>query len=172
MGRDSSALATARRDSLARVPGNPDVMRVTRRDSLREGPPDTVSTATTRTRGAIAVHSGDWIVRLDQPYSATPRTLLAIQKYKADDPPPYDDTGWTLEERRPVEGLKIAGSAILPRPMQLLTSDARVEGTVASGSGPLLVRHLGDWRSAVLPWKVAPATVSVAGEVSTAGGQR
>jgi hypothetical protein len=49
-----------------------------------------------------AVAAGDWIVRLDQPYSAPVRTLLAIQRYKADDPPPYDDTGWTLDELRRV----------------------------------------------------------------------
>ena len=28
---------------------------------------------------SVQVHVGDWIVRLDQPYAATPRTLLAIQ---------------------------------------------------------------------------------------------
>src|SRR5438045_7351057 len=105
----------------------------------------------------VRVHTGDWIVRLDQPYSATPRTLLAIQHFKADDPPPYDDTGWTLDALRHVQTLKVADSTILTKPMQLLTTDAHVEGTVADGSGPLLVRHLGDWRSAVLPWKVARA---------------
>jgi hypothetical protein len=111
------------------------------------------------------VHAGDWIVRLDQPYAATPRTLLAIQHFKADDPPPYDDTGWTLDELRHVQTLKISDSTILTKPMQLLSAVARVVGTVAVGDGPLLVRHLGDWRSAVLPWKVAPTGVSVA-EVS------
>jgi len=119
----------------------------------------------------VQVHSGDWIVRLDQPYSATPRTLLAIQKYKADDPPPYDDTGWTLDELRHVQTLKVTDSTILSKPMQLLTSDAKVEGTIPDGSGPFLVRHLGDWRSAVLPWKIAPASVSVAEESFTVRGQ-
>src|SRR3954470_18632785 len=140
------------------------------------------SAATARTSGdsaaapklsadsSIQVHSGDWIVRLDQPYAATARTLLAIQHFKADDPPPYDDTGWTLDELRHVQTLKISDSTILTKPMQMLTTDAHVEGTVASGSGPLLVRHLGDWRSAVLPWKVAPATVSVAEEAFTLRG--
>ncbi len=121
---------------------------------------------------AVQVHSGDWIVRLDQPYAATPRTLLAIQHFKADDPPPYDDTGWTLDELRHVQTLKIADSTILTKPMRLLAEDARVEGTVSNGSGPLLVRHLGDWRSAVLPWKIAPASVSVAEEAFTAGGAK
>ena len=118
----------------------------------------------------VQVHPGDWIVRLDQPYAATPRTLLAIQHFKAEDPPPYDDTGWTLDDLRHVQTLKISDSTILTKPMRLLDGDVHVEGTVATGSGPLLVRHLGDWRSAVLPWKVAPGTVSVAEEAFTAGG--
>ncbi|MGZ3482603.1 MAG: M14 family zinc carboxypeptidase [Gemmatimonadaceae bacterium] len=119
----------------------------------------------------VQVHAGDWIVRLDQPYAATARTLLAIQHFKADDPPPYDDTGWTLDELRHVQTLKISDSTILSKPMQMLTTDAHVEGNVANG-GVLLVPHLGDWRSAVLPWKVAPSAVSIAEAPFTVGGAK
>jgi hypothetical protein len=115
-----------------------------------------------------AVHSGDWIVRLDQPYAAPVRTLLAIQRFKADDPPPYDDTGWTLDELRHVQTIKVQDSTILTRPMQMLTADASVRGDVAA-TGTLLVKHLGDWRSAVLPWKVGGAKVSVADKTFTDG---
>ena len=101
----------------------------------------------------VTVHTGDWIVRLDQPYAATARTLLAIQHFKADDPPPYDDTGWTLDELRHVQTLKISDSTILTRPMQLLAGDAKVSGTATGTGSTLLVKHLGDWRSAALPWK-------------------
>ncbi|HTE87094.1 MAG TPA: hypothetical protein VK821_20475, partial [Dehalococcoidia bacterium] len=104
--------------------------------------------------------------------AATARTLLAIQHFKADDPPPYDDTGWTLDELRHVQTLKISDSTILSKPMQMLTTDARVEGDVSGRPGTLLVRHLGDWRSAVLPWKVAPSAVSVAEDAFTAGGTK
>jgi hypothetical protein len=110
---------------------------------------------------AVAVHSGDWIVRLDQPYSATVRTLLAIQKFKADDPPPYDDTGWTLDELRHVQTIKVQDSSIFGKPMQLLNGDASVRGSVPA-TPTIVVKHLGDWRSAVLPWKAAGAKVSVA----------
>jgi hypothetical protein len=130
---------------------------------------DSTTTAKTAKDSTVQVHSGDWIVRLDQPYSATVRTLLAIQHFKADDPPPYDDTGWTLDELRHVQTLKISDSTILTKPMQMLTTDARVEGDVSAGPGTLLVRHLGDWRSAVLPWKVGPAAVSIAEESFTVG---
>jgi len=118
----------------------------------------------------ITVYAGDWIVRLDQPYSATVRTLLAIQKYTADDPPPYDDTGWTLDALRHVETLKAADSSILGQPMQLLTSNATIRGDIAGNGTTLLVKHLGDWRSAVLPWKVQGARISVANAAFTADG--
>ena len=117
----------------------------------------------------VAVHSGDWIMRLDQPYSATARTLLAIQKFKADDPPPYDDTGWTLDELRHVQTIKVADSSIFSKPMQMLTADASVRGSVPA-TGTLLVKHLGDWRSAVLPWRAAGARVSVAEAAFKDGG--
>jgi hypothetical protein len=111
---------------------------------------------------SVQVKVGDWIVRLDQPYSATVRTLLAIQKYKADDPPPYDDTGWTLDALRHVETIKAADSSVLAQPMQLVTSDVSVTGAVTGTGNTLLVKHMGDWRSAVLPWKLGSAKVSVA----------
>ena len=40
-------------------------------------------TSSAKTPAPVTVHTGDWIVRLDQPYSASVRTLLAIQKFKA-----------------------------------------------------------------------------------------
>jgi hypothetical protein len=119
----------------------------------------------------VAVRRGDWIVRMDQPYSATVRTLLAIQQYGPDDPQPYDDTGWTLDALRHVETVAIADSAILARPMTLLGTDAVVTGAV-TGSGPTyLVPHLGDWRSAMVPWKVGDARVSVADSAFRIGGR-
>jgi hypothetical protein len=118
----------------------------------------------------VTVHAGDWIVRLDQPYAATARTLLAIQKFKADDPPPYDDTGWTLDALRHVETIKVADSTILTRPMQLINEDAKVSGAATGTGSTLLVKHLGDWRSAALPWKVGAAHVSVAETAFTADG--
>lgn len=120
----------------------------------------------------VTIHAGDWIVRMDQPYTQTVRTLLAIQHFKPDDPSPYDDTGWTIDELRHVQTLKIADPAVLSAPMTPLTADAAVAGTI-TGSGPvLLVPHLGDWRSAVLPWKVGRAHVVVADTTFSAGGTK
>ena len=145
----------------ARVGGDTaDAPRTASEDSTsRPLTPDSRSVTPTRVR------RGDWIVRLDQPYTATVRTLLAIQKYKADDPPPYDDTGWTLDELRHVVTYKVGDSTILAKPMTLLTADAKIEGTVSGEGGVVLVEHRGDWRSAVLPWKVGGTRVRAA-EVS------
>ncbi|HEV2641438.1 MAG TPA: hypothetical protein VGT98_01970, partial [Candidatus Elarobacter sp.] len=118
----------------------------------------------------VPVHAGDWIVRLDQPYAAPARTLLDIQKYKPDDPSPYDDTGWTLDVLRGVETLKAADSAVLSRPMRLLAGDARIEGATSGTGSTLIVRHMGDWRSAVLPWRVKGNAINVADTTFTADG--
>ncbi|MBS1720878.1 MAG: hypothetical protein JST35_10560 [Armatimonadetes bacterium] len=39
---------------------------------------------------------GSLVVRMDQPYCRMADMLLDKQYYRADDPSPYDDTGWTL----------------------------------------------------------------------------
>ncbi len=121
----------------------------------------------------IAVHRGDWIVRMDQPYTGTVRTLLSVQHFGANEPTPYDDTGWTLDLLRHVLVYPIGDSAVLTRPMEPLTADAAphggiiADGSTAAGSATktgltLVVRHSGDWRAAVLPWKVPGARVAVA----------
>ena len=144
-------------------------------DTTRRGAggPDTASRATARGRGRgagpVTVKAGDWIVRMDQPYTAMIRTMLAVQRYKPDDPSPYDDTGWTLDELRHVETHTIVDSTILSKPMRPLTTNATVAGRVSGAGGTLLVRHAGDWRSAVLPWKVT-GRVTVADTAFTADG--
>jgi hypothetical protein len=123
---------------------------------------DPKAAADTSAKSRVTVRRGDWIVRMDQPYTATVRTVLAVQDYKPDFPQPYDDTGWTLDALRHVETTALADSAVLAQPMTPLTSDAAVAGSV-TGSGTIyVVPHLGDWRSAMLPWKVGSAKVAVA----------
>jgi hypothetical protein len=116
----------------------------------------------------VTVRAGDWIVRMDQPYTQMIRTMLAVQRYKPDDPSPYDDTGWTLDELRHVETYTISDSAILSKPMRPLTADATVAGRVVGTGATLLVRHIGDWRSAVFPWK-AGGRVTVADTAFSVG---
>lgn len=118
----------------------------------------------------MAVRSGDWIVRLDQPYTALVRTVLARQRYRGDDPPPYDDTGWPLDALRHLTVHTVADSAVLTRPMALLATDARVAGTVAGEGRVLAVPPLGDWRAASLPWQVGRERVTMADTAFAVGG--
>jgi hypothetical protein len=123
----------------------------------------------------VTVHAGDWIVRMDQPYTQTVRTVLAYQHFKpSEDPSPYDDVGWTLDELYNVTTLKVVDSTILAKPMKLLAADAKVVGSTTGNGSVLLVPHLGDWRSAVLPWRAAgaSATVRVADSAFTVDGTR
>jgi hypothetical protein len=123
-------------------------------------------------KDSVKVESGDWIVRLDQPYTQFPRTVLSLQSFKPSDPQPYDDTGWTMDLLRHTATLKISDSTILRRPMRMLTTDAVVTGIVAGSGATLVVPHLGDWRSAILPWKIAGAKVRVADTTFEVNGKK
>jgi Zinc carboxypeptidase len=132
---------------------------------------DTAGTHTTpRPMPAIALHRGDWIVRLDQPNAAPVRTLLAIQRYRKDDPPPFDELGWTLDAVRQVETEPVGDSAVFRVPVHILTTDATVVGTQAGTGATAVVRPLGDWRTAMIPWRVAPTPVTVADTAFTMDG--
>ncbi|MDQ2666924.1 MAG: hypothetical protein M3Z05_13040 [Gemmatimonadota bacterium] len=139
--------------------GTPDSAAAARRDSIAA-----------RANTTTTVHAGDWIVRMDQPYTALVRTVLAIQRFRPDDPSPYDDTGWTLDQLRHVTALTIADSTILTKPMSLLTADVVVNGTSTGSGGTLAITHVGDWRSATLPWKLGRTAVRVADTSFTANG--
>src|SRR2546430_13544055 len=60
---------------------------------------------------------------------------------------PYDDTGWTLDELRHVVTYTIPDSSVFSKPMQPMTTDAKVDGSTRGTGNVLLVKHLGDWRS-------------------------
>jgi hypothetical protein len=124
----------------------------------------------TRASHLVTVTSGDWIVRMDQPYTALIRTVLAVQRFRPDDPSPYDDTGWSLDQLRHLVVYTIADSAVLAKRMQLLKEDVKIPGTIVGAGSTLLVAHSGDWRSAVLPWKLGGVKVSVADSSFTLGG--
>ena len=53
--------------------------------------------------GSVEVAAGDYIIRMDQPYSTVVDTLLDVQVYPAANPRPYDDTGWTMPPLRNVK---------------------------------------------------------------------
>ncbi|HKS08259.1 MAG TPA: M14 family zinc carboxypeptidase, partial [Pyrinomonadaceae bacterium] len=77
--------------------------------------------------------AGSYIVRMDQPYSRMADMLLDTQYYNVNDPPPYDDTGWTMGPMRNVKTVRIVDKSVLNVDSSLLTSDVKVTGSL---SGP------------------------------------
>lgn len=123
-------------------------------------------------RPVIQVHKGDWIVRMDQPYTGTVRTLLATQKFGSNEPPPYDDTGWTLDLLRHVVVRPVADSSVLAQSMTRLDADAVATGSISGSGSTLVVRNTGDWRAAALPWKLKGAKVAIADTAFAVGDQQ
>ncbi len=87
------------------------------------------------TAGTMSVAAGDYLVRLDQPYGPLASTLLETQTYRANDPAPYDDTGWTFGALRNVAVHAVADTAALAQAMTLIADDVVVRGDVADGGG-------------------------------------
>jgi len=61
------------------------------------------------------VAAGDYIVPLDQPYGPLAKSYFSKQDYGANDPTPYDDTGWTLQYVRNVALHPINDTTVLHR---------------------------------------------------------
>jgi hypothetical protein len=85
--------------------------------------------------GGIDIAAGDYIVRLDQPYGPLAKSYFSKQDYGADDPRPYDDTGWTLQLVRNVALHAIKDTTVLSAPATLMTADARVRGQMSGAKG-------------------------------------
>jgi len=71
-----------------------------------------------------------YVIRMDQPYSRCVDMLLDTQYFSPNDPPPYDDTGWTLGPLHNVKTIRILDTKALDVPMDLLTEDVRIPGGV------------------------------------------
>ena len=85
--------------------------------------------------GGVDIAAGDYVVLLDQPYGPLAKSYFSKQDYGPNDPPPYDDTGWTLQYVRNVALHAITDTTVLRAPLTPLTADARVQGDVTGASG-------------------------------------
>ena len=66
-------------------------------------------------QGGAVLAKGSLVVRMDQPYCRMADMLLDKQYYRADDPSPYDDTGWTLGPLFDVESTRVTNKVVLSR---------------------------------------------------------
>jgi len=108
--------------------------------------------------------AGSYIVRMDQPYSRMADMLLDTQYYNVTDPPPYDDTGWTMGAMRNVKTIRVADKSVLDVPMTLLTSDAKVRGQLSGVPSPVafVINHNTDNTLATLRFKLKDVKMSTA----------
>lgn len=121
--------------------------------------------------GTVQVAAGDYIVRMDQPYSPMIESLMGVQWYPPDNPRPYDDLGWTFPYLRNVRHHAVRDAAILTQPMTLLTADAKLAGG-ASGSGrTLLINHTTDNNLATLRFRHPKVRMLAAEKAFEAGGK-
>lgn len=65
------------------------------------------------TQGDTKLEKGSLVVRMDQPYCRMADMLLDKQYYRADDPSPYDDTGWTLGPLFDVNSVRVKDKSLL-----------------------------------------------------------
>src|SRR5467141_1517352 len=85
--------------------------------------------------GGVDIAAGDYIVLLDQPYGPLAKSYFSKQDYGANDPQPYDDTGWTLQYVRNVALHPISDTTVLHAAATPMTSDARIRGQVSGVRG-------------------------------------
>jgi hypothetical protein len=97
-------------------------------------------------RHAIEVHqraSGDFVIRLDQPYRDLAVNLLTKQEFPADaDHPPYDDIAWTLGYLYGVDVEQLDDAAVFEwRDLALLTDTVAFAGQVRGSGGTHVIAH-------------------------------
>jgi hypothetical protein len=132
-----------------------------------------VSTADSAfTAGKVQVAKGDFVVRMDQPFSRCAVQFLDTQFFSPANPNPYDDTGWAIPLVRNVKVSKVDDKTVLAQPMTLLTADVRVPGAITGSGDVVIVDHNGD--TTIAPFRFANRDVKMlAAEAAfEAGGQK
>jgi hypothetical protein len=123
------------------------------------------------TSGSMNVAAGDYIVRLDQPYGPLANMLLEVQTYRATDPAPYDDTGWTFGALRNVAVHAMSDTASLSKPMTVLAENVTVRGEVADagGTAAILVPATTESNLIVFRYRMKDVRMSAAEDSFTVG---
>lgn len=119
---------------------------------------------------------GSYIIRMDQPYSREADMLLDRQYYNPTDPPPYDDTGWTMGDLANVKTVRVQDPAILKVAMTRVTDPVAAPSGVSGAGSVFLVNNNADanlasfrYRLASTPMQAAEAPFDAAGHHFRAG---
>jgi Zinc carboxypeptidase len=121
----------------------------------------------------VSIPTGSYVIRMDQPYSRMADMLLDTQFYNISDPPPYDDTGWTLGPLHNVKTVRVTDTGILKVPMSMVAVPAKATGqlTGAATAAAYLVNNNTDNTLFTFRYRLKNAKMSAAEEAFTAGGQ-
>ena len=85
--------------------------------------------------GAVSVRSGDYVVRMDQPYRHFVNNLMEVQEYPEGRPAPYDDVAWTFPLTFNVEVHQVDDPDILGLAMDQATEPVHLPGAVRTVGG-------------------------------------
>lgn len=114
--------------------------------------------------------AGAYVVRMDQPYSRLADMLLDHQFYNANDTPPYDDTGWTLQALRNLKSARITDVAVLKAPMTPVAVSTRPEGKLTGNGSVYVVNHNADRVLATFRYKLRDIRMNAAEEAFESAG--
>jgi hypothetical protein len=121
-----------------------------------------------------AFKSGDFVVRLDQPYGDFARSLLQISKFPKDaEQRPYDDVSWTLGkiyrvDTQPIDDLAILDLEDTDRVQEAVHFPGRIEG---DGSAGWAIAHDGSTRLVTLRYLLSDFEVQASNEGFEIGDQ-
>jgi hypothetical protein len=107
---------------------------------------------------------GTYIVRMDQPYSRIADMLLDTQYYSPQDPPPFDDSGWTLGALQDVKTVRVTDRSILNVPMTRVYGPIAVTGAIEGTGKTYLINHSTENTLATLRFALPNTKVEVAEE--------
>jgi hypothetical protein len=132
-----------------------------------------VHTATSAfTAGTVNVEPGDYVVRMDQPYGGVVETLLGVQWYPADNPNPYDDTGWFIPGLRNLKSFRVDDKTILDKPMALASADFKIAGTITGTGSTIVIDHTTDNTLMTFRFQNRDVKMSAAEQPFDLGGHR
>ena len=114
-----------------------------------------------------------YVVRMDQPYSRMGDDFLDKQFYSTNDPPPYDDTGWTLGPLRNVKTTRVTDIALLKAAMAPVSDHHLPEGRVeGNGTAAWLLANNADRVLATVRYQLKDVKMLAAEAEFEAGGKK
>ena len=116
------------------------------------------------TVGDVQVSPGDYVARMDQPYRGIIEMYMGLQWYPAENPRPYDDTGWAIPLLHNIKVHRIDDPSILEKAMVVMDTDAKVEGAIRGSGSTVVIDHTTDNALATFRWANGGVEMSAAEE--------